>query len=111
MQQTATEVDCTEYMDRPELWSSTTIGLDENGHVNSSIHIFDSENGIDVTATVCSYDYERHGERRENHVPRVVVTDPDGTIRQEPHAHDSRDVRKAIERAIQTAEWAYEEYR
>ena len=111
MQQQTTMIDISEYAERPELWTTSSMAIDEDDHVKGQAHIFDNENAIDVTVAVTSYDYERHGESRTNHVPHIVVSDPDGTIRQEPYARDSHDPRTAIKWAIQTAEWVYEEYR
>jgi len=110
-QTTPREIDVSDYADHPEWWSPNTIWIDSNGHVDGQAVIFDSENNIDVTASVYSYDYNRGGESRTNHVPHIVVSDMDGSIQHEPDAYDSRNPQTAIKRAIQTAEWAYKEYR
>lgn len=110
MQKQEREIEIAELADKPKLWCGNTFSIDENGHVEGTAHIFDSENGFDITAYVRSYDYERHGNPHTNHVPMVVVTKPDGTIIGEPEAYDSNNPRTAIERAIGTAEWAYDEY-
>jgi len=111
MSKQSTQIEVSEYAERPELWTNSGMAIDEHGHVEGTVHIFHSEHGIDVTVGVTSYEYERGGETNTNHVPHIVVSDPDGTIRQEPYARDSHDPHTAIKRAIQTAEWAYEEYR
>ncbi|TKX58928.1 hypothetical protein EXE44_05115 [Halorubrum sp. SS7] len=84
------------------------IWINDDGHVEGSAYVFDSENGYDVSGVVHSYDYEQHGEQRTNHVPRAVLTRPDGTILKEVSDHDSRHPEKAIERAANSAEWLYE---
>lgn len=104
------EIDISEYANNPEWWSDNTFEI-VNGHVEGCTYILDSERDTDVTASVTSYDYDRNGEVRTNHVPHIVVSDNSGSIQKEPHANDSENPRTAIENAIQTAEWAYEEYR
>jgi len=110
-QQPNTKIQVSEYADHPEWWCDNVFTINADGHVEGVAYIFDSENSIDVTAAVNSYNYERGGETRTNHIPHIVVSDPDGSIQKEPHAHDSKHPRTALKRAIQTAESAYKRNR
>jgi hypothetical protein len=91
-----------------ELWGNQSLWIDENGHVDGSMHVFGFVDGYDVTIGVFSYDYDRHGETRTNHVPQVVVSTTDGSIVAEPHAHDSNNPVQAIKNARDAAEHVIE---
>lgn len=57
-----------------------------------------------VSVAVVSYSYERDGEEKMNHVPHIVVSEKDGGIVGEPHAHDSNNPDRAIHNAIVAGE-------
>jgi hypothetical protein len=112
LEQSEQTIDATQYTDNADMWGldSETFTIGANGHVDGVVHIFDRDNHVDVSASVLSYEYERNNELRINYVPLVTVARPDGTIIDEPYARDSRTPETAIERAIRTAEWAYDEH-
>lgn len=89
------------------IWLHDSLEINERGEVAGAAYTREFEGGYDVVVGISSYEYEIHGETKMNHVPNVVVNDPDGNIVAEPHAHDSHDPHKAIERAKNTAESVY----
>jgi len=80
----------------------------ENREVSGSALTHTFEGGYRIQITVISYDYERTGETRQNHVPNVVVTDRTGSIVTEVHANDSNSPIEAVENAVSTAEYVLE---
>jgi len=86
-------------------WSDDTLEINDDGHVEGSAFVGNFIDGYDVSISVTSYDYERNGETRTNHVPHVVVTTTEGKIIVEPTAQDSRNAQKAIENARGCAEY------
>lgn len=82
--------------------------VDDRGFVIGSGYVRseDCEYGVDFG--VFSYEYERNGETRINHVPSVHVVDERGVILAEPHAHDSESAEKAMDNARGTAKYAFE---
>lgn len=86
-------------------FNSDSLEIDDEGYVVGSACIFNFIEGYDVSASVTSYEYERNGETKMNHVPHIVVSKRNGSIVSEPHAHDSENPEKAIERAKGTAKY------
>jgi hypothetical protein len=86
--------------DDPIVYDEFRVG-DKRG-VPWVCHTDETHDGYSVQASVTSYEYERNGETKLNHVPNVVVTDETGRIVSEPHAHDSTNPEKAIENARET---------
>lgn len=84
------------------------VWLNDDGHVRGNMYVLDSENGYDVTGVVDSYDYDDYGTERTNHVPRAILTKPNGSIIKEVSDHDSKHPQKAVDRAVSSAEWLYE---
>lgn len=88
----------------PDLeWNEDTLTVDEHGHVDGQAWYGLFGDGYDVFASVTSYDYERGGQTRTNHVPHVVVTDNRGSVIAEPHVHDTQFPEKAIKAAKDVA--------
>jgi len=96
-------------LEQPDFeWYDNTLRVDDNGHVVGQAWYGSFADGHDVTISVTSYDYDRYGETKTNHVPHVVVTDKNGNIVAEPHAHDSSLPKKAIKEAKQTGKYVIE---
>lgn len=96
-----------------DIWAYENFSLDDDGHVTGSAHTHEFMGGYTVAIGVFSYEYERDGEKRVNHVPNVVVQHPDGAILREPYARDSEKPWAAVRNARDTAETVYrnaEEY-
>lgn len=89
-------------------WYDDTLRVNDNGHVEGQAWHGSFADGHDVTISVTSYNYARHGETKTNHVPHVVVTDKNGSIVAEPHAHDSSLPKKAIKDGKQTGKYVVE---
>jgi len=83
-----------------------TLDTDEEGFVTGSAYTR-KKGGYDVQAGVYSYEYERHGDARMNHVPNVIVVHPDGHIVAEPHANDSPHAGRAIDNAKDTVRFVF----
>lgn len=90
-----------------EIWAYENLEIDEDGHVREVAYTHPFKDGYDVQVAVTSYDFEKHGETKTNHVPNVVLTDEDGSIVAEPHARDSYSAEKAIENGKRTAEYVF----
>lgn len=95
-------------------WNDDTLRVDDDGHVRGQAwygSFMCNGGSYDVSASVASYEFTQHGQTETNHVPQIVVTTRDGSIVAEPHAYDSRNPDRAIERAKQTAIAVVEEPR
>jgi len=68
------------------------------GYVQGSAYQ-DLPSGHSVRISVCSYEYDRQGETRMNHVPIISIEDETGSIVSEPHARDSSNPHQAIQNA------------
>ena len=79
-----------------EFWDMDSIEVDENGFVQGQAYKLGIHGQFDVTASVTSYEYERNGETKMNHVPHIVVSEKDGKIIKEPHANDSENPKKQL---------------
>ena len=90
-----------------EAWDYDGIEIDDDGKVVGSAYRMFND-GYDVTVSVFSYEYRQNGETHMNHVPHVVVNNPDGAIVSEPEARDSSNAEKAIENAKNLGEYVYE---
>lgn len=90
-----------------EVWRHDSIEINEEGKVAGSAFTWPFEGGYDVVVSVFSYEYEQDGETHMNHVPNVVVNNPDGAIVSEPEARDSSNAEKAIENAKNLGEYVY----
>lgn len=86
-------------------FDSDSLEIDDEGYVTGSACLFNFVEGYDVSASVSSYEYERNGETKMNHVPHIVVSENGGNIVSEPTAHDSSNPKKAIENAKNTAKY------
>ena len=91
-----------------DVWAHADFEIDANGHVDGSAYTHEFANGHDVVIGVTSYDYERAGETRTNHIPNAVTTDADGTIVHEGEPNDSENPQTAIENAKGSAEFIFE---
>lgn len=89
-------------------FDSDTLTINVNGHVEGQAVAFQPVPGYDVSVSVTSYDYERNGETKTNHVPHVTLSTIDGNIVAEPHAHDSHIPAEAIKEGKQTARYVIE---
>lgn len=90
------------------IWLYDNLEIDDDGYVTGSAYTRQFLGEYDVVVGVTSYEYERHGETRMNHVPHVVVTDSEGTIVREPQAYDSENPGRAISNAKGLAEFVLE---
>lgn len=90
-----------------DVWRFSDLRINDDGMIEGSAYTRETEGGYDITVSVTSYEYERHGETRVNHVPNVVVSKPNGGIAAEPHAHDSRSAVTALKNAKNAAEYAF----
>lgn len=91
-----------------DVWAYNGLSITDRGYVEGSAYTHTFKDGCDVSIGVFSYEYDRDGEHKINHVPNVVVTDRDGRIIAEPHANDSSEPRTAIENARDAAEYVVE---
>jgi len=82
-----------------------SLEVQDDGHVTGSAYVV-REDGYSVDIGVTSYEYNDEGDL--NHVPGAVVSDENGVILAEPHAHDTDNPEKAIERARNTGQNAFE---
>lgn len=89
-----------------EILLHDSLETDDEGFVTGSAYTRQRD-GYDVQAAVFSYEYERNGETRMNHVPNVVLTDEDGKIVAEPHARDWENPSKAMDAARSTAVYTF----
>jgi len=89
-------------------WYDDTLSVADNDHVEGSAFYGSFADGYDVVISVTSYDYERNGETKTNHVPHVVVSDSSGSIVSEPHTRDSHDPQTAINNAKQAGRYVVE---
>lgn len=87
-----------------KIWAHDSLDVDDEGYVTGAAYTYTFGDGFDVQVGVTSYEYERGGETKMNHVPNVVVTDKDGSIVREPHAWDSEHPNRAIENGKGVAE-------
>ena len=92
----------------PTVWQSMDLEIKPDGHVAGQALSEPLPSGHVVTASVVSYEYERNGMARINHVPQVALTDETGAIVGEPMAHDARNAETAVENALQAGEYAAE---
>lgn len=92
--------------DTDDVFRHDDLRVNDDGFVEGTAYTHDKD-GYDVVVGVTSYEYERDGETKMNHVPNVVVNDPDGSIVAEPHSHDSSSAEIAIENAKSTGKWAF----
>lgn len=90
------------------IWEYNNLEINEDNEVVGSAYTFTFEGGYDVQVAVFSYEYERNGETKMNHVPNVVLVDENGKIVAEPHARDSQNPERAIENGINQAEYIFE---
>ena len=88
-------------------WNDDTLEVNYDGHVEGQAWTTINDE-YDVSASVTSYEYQRNGETRINHVPHVVVSSHNGSIVAEPHAHDSEHAGVAIGNAKETAAYVIE---
>ena len=79
---------------------------DDDGHVIGSLYTR-YKDGYDVTAHVTSYELGKRYSADMNHVPFVVVREPNGSTAAEPHVRDSTNAQTAIERARGAARTAF----
>lgn len=89
-------------------WNDDTLEVNDDGHVEGQAWYGSFADGHDVFVSVHSYDYEKYGRTKTNHVPLVTVTDSDGNIVSEPHTHDSHNPERAIEDGKMTAIYVVE---
>lgn len=98
----------TETESQESIWLHDSLEVDDEGYVIGSAYTEEFLGGYTVDVGVFSYEYERHGESRMNHVPNVVVSDPEGRIVAEPHSWDSGNPETAIRNAKATGELVYD---
>lgn len=85
-----------------------SMEVDDRGFVIGSGYVRSEDCEYAVDFGVFSYEYERKGETRINHVPSIHVVDERGVIHAEPHANDSHDPETAMENARSTAKYTFE---
>ena len=83
-----------------------TLEQDDDGHVVGSVYTREKD-GYDVTAHVTSYELGERYDADMNHVPFVVVHEPNGSVAAEPHVRDSTHAQTAIGRARIAARTAF----
>lgn len=95
-------------MTENDIWEYDNLEIDEKGFVTGSAYTREFLGEYDILVAVFSYEYERQGETKMNHVPHVVITERDGNIVSEPEARDSENPEVAIENAKGLAEYIFE---
>lgn len=64
----------------------------------------------DIVVSVNSYEYERNGEKRINHVPQVNITKDGAIVYESEMDRDTKNGNEAIKFAYQTAKYCKENY-
>lgn len=90
------------------VWDYDDLHVNDEGMVEGTAISREFAGGYTVQASVSSYEYEKGGETRKNHVPHITVQDENGSIVSEPSAWDSISPKKAIEAAKGTGEYVVE---
>jgi hypothetical protein len=91
-------------VENSDIWEYSSIDIDETGRVTGYAYTYEFGDGYDVGISVSSYEFERDGRTKMNHVPIVNVTEAhDGRIVKQIKAHDSLRASKAIENAVGAA--------
>ena len=90
-----------------DVWKHSDLILNDNGYV-SGVAYTKEQNGYSIEISVFTYEYEQNGETKMNHVPNIILSNKNGSITAEPHAHDSQNAEKAIQNAINTGEYVIE---
>lgn len=83
-------------------FDSDSLKIGDNQKVRGTVLIGNVGGGYDIIGSVFSYEYERRGTTKMNHVPNVVITDKSGSIIREPSARDSENPVTAISNTKET---------
>jgi len=90
-----------------EIWAEFNVQIENNKIKGCAYtHRFGNENSIFVG--VSSYSYNENDERKTNHVPIVTVSSESGSIIHNGEPRDSTNPEKAIQNAINSAEYIFE---
>lgn len=95
-------------MTENDIWEYDNLEIDEKGFVTGIAYTREFLEDYQVHASVASYEYERRGKTKMNHVPQVTITDSSGKIMSEPEVRDSGNAEAAIENAKGLAEYIFE---
>lgn len=91
-----------------DIWASNELKVNEDGFVEGYAYTHQFCGGFDVSVAITSYELGDGYNEDMNHVPHVVLSDPDGNIVSEPMPHDSHNPERAIENGMNAAEYIYE---
>lgn len=89
-----------------DIWAFNDLCINDDGFVEGTAYTKEKD-GYDIRIAVESYEYERHGETRMNHVPVGNITNEKGIIVHDLEPNDDQNAERAIENAVGSAEYAY----